>query len=186
MLPPSPALPTGPTLAERRMGVQSLDATPGPASDPVAQALLAGLPGAQANATEQAARPTATETTSAQFLQHPDALLLRGTYIRCILESRIVTDVPGFASCVVTEPVYSVNGRRLLIPKGSKISGRYNGEPTGPRVAVTWDRITTPTGVDVTMIEPNQRLTVKAHLRRPKDKIVEVELRAIRDRLRAE
>jgi type IV secretion system protein VirB10 len=154
MLPPSPALPAGPTLAERRMGVQSLDTTPGSASDPVAQALLAGLPGAQANATEQAARPTATETTSAQFLQHPDALLLRGTYIRCILESRIVTDVPGFASCVVTEPVYSVNGRRLLIPKGSKISGQYNGEPTGPRVAVTWDRITTPTGVDVTMASP--------------------------------
>ena len=154
MPPPSPALPAGPTLAERRMGVQSLDAPPGSASDPIAQALLAGLPGAQPNTTEQPGRPTAADTTSAQFLQHPDALLLRGTYIRCILESRIVTDVPGFASCVVTEPVYSVNGRRLLIPKGSKISGRYDGEPTGPRVAVTWDRITTPTGVDVTMASP--------------------------------
>jgi type IV secretion system protein VirB10 len=153
-MPAPPPMPAGPTLAERRMGVQPVDAPPGFASDPIAQALFAGLPGAQPSTTEQAARPAATDTTSAQFLRHPDALLLRGTYIRCILESRIVTDVPGFASCVVTEPVYSVNGQRLLIPKGSKISGRYNGEPTGPRVAVTWDRITTPTGVDVTMASP--------------------------------
>jgi type IV secretion system protein VirB10 len=149
-----PPLPAGPTLAERRMGVQPVDAAPGSASDPIAQALLAGLPRAQAGGDGQPAQPAATDTTSAQYLQHPDALLLRGTYIRCILESRIVTDVPGFASCVVTEPVYSVNGRRLLVPKGSKISGKYNGEPTGPRVAVVWDRITTPTGIDVTMASP--------------------------------
>jgi len=150
----TPPLPTGPTLAERRMGVQLADTAPGSASDPLAQALLAGLPHAQAGGAEQPAQPAAADTTSAQYLQHPDALLLRGTYIRCILESRIVTDVPGFASCVVTEPVYSVNGQRLLIPKGSKISGKYNGEPTGPRVAVVWDRITTPTGIDVTMASP--------------------------------
>ena len=154
MRAPSPPLPTGPTLAERRMGVQPMDAQPGSASDPIAQALLAGLPGAQPALTEQPVRPTTAENTSAQFLQHPDALLLRGTYLRCILESRIVTDVPGFASCVVTEPVYSANGQRLLIPKGSKISGRYSGEPAGPRVAVTWDRIVTPTGIDVTMASP--------------------------------
>jgi type IV secretion system protein VirB10 len=154
MTAPTPPLPAGPTLAERRMGVQPTDTAPGPGSDPIAQALLAGLPRVQAGGAEQPVQPAATDTTTAQYLQHPDALLLRGTYIRCILESRIVTDVPGFASCVVTEPVYSVNGQRLLIPKGSKISGKYNGEPSGPRVAVVWDRITTPSGIDVTMASP--------------------------------
>src|SRR5690606_13134224 len=70
----------------------------------------------------------ASRRSSAQPLYNPDALLLRGTYIRCVLESRIVTDVPGFTSCVVTEPVYSVNGRKLLLPRGSKVMGRYQSD----------------------------------------------------------
>jgi type IV secretion system protein VirB10 len=79
---------------------------------------------------------------------------VRGTYIRCVLETRIVTDIPGFTSCVVTEPVYSINGRRLLLPSGSKVLGRYDAEPRGPRVAVVWDRITTPEGIDISMASP--------------------------------
>jgi type IV secretion system protein VirB10 len=71
------------------------------------------------------------------------------------METRVVTDVAGFTSCVVTEPVYSINGRRLLLPKGSKISGTYGADAiTGPRVAVIWDRITTPDGLDISMASP--------------------------------
>lgn len=92
---------------------------------------------------------------SAQPILNPDTLLVRGTYIRCVMETRIITDVPGFTSCVVTEPVYSINGRRLLLPKGSKISGTYKSDNiTGPRVSVIWDRITTPNGIDVNMASP--------------------------------
>ena len=97
---------------------------------------------------EDSAAPTELQmapTTLASYLRKPDTLLLRGTYLRCVLETHIVTDVPGFTSCVVTEPVYSVNGKRLLLPKGSKLSGTYGGGANGPRVAVVWDRITTPT-----------------------------------------
>ena len=154
---PLPAVSNAPTLMERRMGVAPADtgSAPGLANDPAAQAMLAGLSSLQPGgpAAPSKASPT-THGATAQFLQHPDALLARGTYIRCILESRIVTDVSGFASCVVTEPVYSINGQRLLLPRGSKVSGRYDSEPTGPRVAVTWDRITTPEGIDVTMSSP--------------------------------
>lgn len=87
----------------------------------------------------------------ARSLEHADALMQRGTYVRCVLETRIVTDVPGYTSCLVTEPVYSFNGRKLLLPKGSKVLGTYTGGPTGHRVAVVWDRIVTPTGIDVDM-----------------------------------
>nr|WP_255494733.1 TrbI/VirB10 family protein [Luteibacter sp. Sphag1AF] len=94
------------------------------------------------------------EVSSAEPLTHPDTLMLRGTFIRCVLETRIITDIPGFTSCVVTEPVYSFTGKRLLLPKGSKVLGRYESEPNGPRVAVIWDRIVTPTGIDVSMASP--------------------------------
>ena len=93
--------------------------------------------------------------TAAQYIRNPDVLMVRGTYLRCILETRIVTDIAGYTSCILTEPVYSINGRSLLLPKGSKLLGQYQlqSKPI-PRVAVIWDRITTPNGIDVTMQSP--------------------------------
>lgn len=155
MLPmPEASGPQGPTLLERRMmteaaasGGQGQSGQP----DVYTQALLNAVTN-QGNADAQRAVPEAR--TSALFISKPDSLLVRGTYIRCVLETRIITDVPGFTSCIVTEPVYSINGRSLLLPKGSKILGSYNTAPSGPRVAVVWDRITTPNGIDVSMASP--------------------------------
>ena len=153
----APAGPRAPTLMERRMAnADGSDAggggAPGKQPDPYVQAMLATLPGNQQNASQEL-QPA--ETTSAQFINKPDALLVRGTYIRCVLETRIITDIPGFTSCLVTEPVYSINGRRLLLPKGSKMLGSYNvQDPKFPRVSVIWDRITTPNGIDVSMASP--------------------------------
>lgn len=144
---PVPQHPTGPSLRDRR----SASAESAQVPDPYMQAMLAGLPGAQA---QDGPAPAAIDATAARPIARPDTLLVRGTYIRCVLETRIVTDIPGFTSCVVTEPVYSINGRRLLLPKGSKVLGRYEAEPRGPRVAVVWDRITTPNGIDISMASP--------------------------------
>lgn len=150
---PVPQGPHAPTLVERRIGE---DAQAGPAAgmDPYTRALLAGMPAPPPSTVQAAVAPTRVDASSAQVLEHADGLLVRGTYIRCVLETRIVTDIPGFTSCVVTEPVYSINGRSLLLAKGSKISGRYDSDANGPRVAVVWDRITTPDGVDVRMASP--------------------------------
>lgn len=146
-----PSLPsppeTGPSLRARRSATTEAAQAP----DPYMQAMLAGLPGAQAQDMAGMERPDAT---AARPIARPDSLLVRGTYIRCVLETRIVTDIPGFTSCVVTEPVYSINGRQLLLPKGSRVLGRYEAEPRGPRVAVVWDRITTPNGIDISMASP--------------------------------
>jgi type IV secretion system protein VirB10 len=144
--------PRLPTLVERRMGRDT--GPPGAAVDPYTQALLAGMPAPPSNTQSPPAVAARTDASSAQFLDNPGALLVRGTYIRCVLETRIVTDIPGYTSCVVTEPVYSINGRNLLLAKGSKLSGRYDTDANGPRVAVIWDRITTPNGVDVRMASP--------------------------------
>ncbi len=150
-----PAYPREPTLAERRMinsaGAEGAGGSGGVANDPYLQSLLATLPGNQSrnNPSESAS------ATGAQFINNADSLLVRGTYIRCVLETRIISDIPGLTSCIVTEPVYSINGRRLLLPKGSKILGKYNSEdPKIPRVSVIWDRITTPNGIDVSMESP--------------------------------
>jgi len=126
--------------------------TPAEAADP-GMAQYAALMG-QGQA-PVAPREPPDGVTSAKPLYNPNTLLLRGTYIRCVLESRVITDVPGYTSCVVTEPVYSVNGKRLLLPRGSKVMGSYNSDAIiGERAAIVWDRITTPTGMDVNMRSP--------------------------------
>ena len=159
-----PSEPQGPTLAERRMGYTESSrggagsTAPGQANDPVLNAMLGNLQASQQQANGGPPQPAAArgggKVNMAQYQRNPDTLLVRGTYIRCVLETRIITDYPGYTSCIVTEPVYSINGRKLLLPKGSKALGRYEGEPTGPRVAVIWDRITTPNGLDLTLVGP--------------------------------
>lgn len=141
----TPATPPQASLVQRRIaGLENTDAS---ANQPSAAALVpAGL----------APRGSLNDstTTSAQPLHHPDSLMQRGTYIRCVLETRIVSDIPGYTSCLVTEPVYAFNGQRLLLPKGSKVLGTYDKGPMGDRMAVIWDRIITPNGIDVNMASP--------------------------------
>lgn len=151
--------PHPPSLLERRMMAAggSPDAQGGsqePVGMPVQPQQTANPMGGYAGG-GVAAPTVATADSSAQFMSNPNALLVRGTYLRCVLETRIVTDIPGFTSCILTEPAYSVNGRQLLLPKGSKILGQYAEQGDGiARVAVVWDRIITPTGIDVTMSSP--------------------------------
>ena len=152
----TPVLPPLPDDAELAAADRAGGAPAGPPQPTIVDRRIEGLEGSSTGGSSGAAGPTAetTEATSAQFLSNPDALLMRGTYLRCVLETRIVTDVEGFTSCILTEPVYSVNGHTLLLPKGSKILGSYSGEPETDRVAVVWDRIVTPTGIDVSMRSP--------------------------------
>lgn len=158
--PPLPVLPQGPgdsasaagggrsaarkpTLVERRIaglrsGSGQAGAAPAPAGSAGASAARVGR-----QAAEVAAR-----------LPHPDTLLIRGTYLRCVLETRIITTVDGYTSCVLTEPVYSFNGRHLLLPKGTKIFGSYKAGDDQDRVPVVWDRVVTPAGLDVAISSP--------------------------------
>jgi len=116
-------------------------------------AMMPPLPGAPAAAADAGIQGQLKDVAQAGFLHRRDTLLQRGTYIRCVLETRVVTDHPGFTSCVVTEPVYSTSGQTLLLPRGSKVFGSYGGAMTD-RVQVILDRITTPNGVDVQMSSP--------------------------------
>lgn len=148
------AAPRGPSLLARRIG----DAGGLPdgmvAQSDVGMGMMpgpAGMPAGMGN--DGGIQAQLKDVAQAGFLHRRDTLLQRGTYIRCVLETRVVTDHPGFTSCIVTEPVYSTTGQTLLLPRGSKVFGSYGGAMTD-RVQVIWDRITTPNGVDVTMSSP--------------------------------
>lgn len=154
--PPRPAARAGtsvPGLLERRMQSAGALATgTGPASVEAYAARMDAI-GAEGDAGAQDDRPA--RGAAARPLRRPDTLMVRGTLIRCVLETRIVTGIPGHTSCIVTEPVYSVNGRRLLLPKGAKVLGSYGADAAArSRVAVVWDRIVTPDGLDIDIGSP--------------------------------
>lgn len=152
--PPVPPLPVLPVRSKATKQGPSLLARREMSADP---ASVNAAPVPQAPGAHGPASPLGRfvdQTTRAKPLAHADSLLLRGTYIRCVLESRIVSDIPGFTSCNVVEPVYSFDGKQLLIPKGSKVLGSYDHGPVGERIAVVWDRIVTPGGIDVNMSSP--------------------------------
>ncbi len=66
------------------------------------------------------------------------------------------TTVPGMTSCVVTQPIYSDNGKVLLIDRGSVVTGEYraNMKQGMSRIFVLWDRVKTPNGVAVSFDSP--------------------------------
>lgn len=52
-----------------------------------------------------------------------DALVAQGTFVRGVLETAVQSDLPGMVRAVVTENVWSFDGRRVLIPAGSRLIG---------------------------------------------------------------
>lgn len=72
-----------------------------------------------------------------------------GSIIPATLITQINSDLPGNATAIVRESMYdSVNGKYLLIPKGSKLIGEYSSEITFAqnRVMVVWQRLIMPNG----------------------------------------
>ncbi len=78
---------------------------------------------------------------------NPDLLLSKGTYIGCSLNTRLVSDIKGGISCTVSDNVYSVNGKVLLVERGSRITGFFKSGQMNDglnRIFVIWQEIRTP------------------------------------------
>ena len=63
---------------------------------------------------------------------------------------------PGYATCVLPRDVYSDNGRVILMEKGTRVLGEYQGgiEQGRYRLFVVWNRAITPRGVAVALGSP--------------------------------
>jgi type IV secretion system protein VirB10 len=92
----------------------------------------------------------------ARAMTNPSATVTEGTLIPAILETAINTDVPGYVRAVVSQDVKSFDGRRVLIPRSSRLIGQYQaGVQQGQRRAyVIWTRLIRPDGVSVNLGSP--------------------------------
>ncbi|MFZ9035030.1 MAG: TrbI/VirB10 family protein [Francisellaceae bacterium] len=102
---------------------------------------------------------TAKDITNQNTIQEPisDNVVMAGTTIPAILQTKIISTLPGTIVARVDHDVYdSLSGRVLLIPRGSSIIGQYNSQTVygDTQVQVKFIRLIRPDGSSI--ILPNQ------------------------------
>ncbi len=92
----------------------------------------------------------------ARAMTNPSTTVTEGTLIPAILETAINTDVPGYVRAVVSQDVRSFDGKRILVPRSSRLIGQYQaGVQQGQKRAyVIWTRLIRPDGVSVNLASP--------------------------------
>lgn len=92
----------------------------------------------------------------ARSMVNPSTTITEGTLIPAILETAINTDVPGYVRAVVSQDVKSFDGKRVLVPRSSRLIGQYQaGVQQGQKRAyVIWTRLIRPDGVSVSLASP--------------------------------
>ncbi len=96
-------------------------------------------------------------TAKASRIRNQNTVIPQGSLIRGILETAIQSDLPGFTRAEVAHDVYSFDGSRLLIPKGSRLVGKYQaGLVRGQtRVFIIWTRLLRPDGASILIGSPS-------------------------------
>ncbi|QSR15961.1 TrbI/VirB10 family protein [Novosphingobium sp. KA1] len=95
-------------------------------------------------------------TASATRNFDPATTVTQGTLIPAVLETAIDTDVPGYVRAIVSTDVRSFDGKRVLIPRSSRLIGQYKSGLTAgqKRAYVIWSRLIRPDGVSVNLGSP--------------------------------
>ena len=89
--------------------------------------------------------------TQAEVIANPSNTVIQGTMIQAVMETALDSSLPGQTRAIISEDVFSYDGSRLLIPRGSRLIGRFRSgiEIAQRRVTIAWDRIILPAGQTV-------------------------------------
>jgi type IV secretion system protein VirB10 len=97
------------------------------------------------------ASQSSVETAYANRLRALPYLITQGKFIFATLETAINSDLPGQVRAVINQDIYAEQGRRVLIPQGSRLVGEYKSGLVNnqSRLFVVWTRVIEPNGVNV-------------------------------------
>jgi type IV secretion system protein VirB10 len=98
-----------------------------------------------------------TPPARADMLGSRSLVLPQGATLTCALTTRVVSAQAGFIGCQVLRNVYGVDGRVLLIERGSHLDGEYRVtqvRPGSTRIPALWTRLRTPGGVTINLDSP--------------------------------
>ncbi len=93
---------------------------------------------------------------SAGSLANKSTTIAQGTLIPAVLETGFDSTKAGFARAIVSRDVRSFDGTRILIPRGSRLTGDYAGgaEAGQKRAVINWTRLVRPDGVTIAIGSP--------------------------------
>jgi type IV secretion system protein VirB10 len=100
--------------------------------------------------------PTALAAANARELPTQRLLLAKGAFIDCTLETAIDSSLPGMTTCITATDTFSVDGKVVLLERGSKLVGETRGQVQqgSARLFVLWTEARTPGGVVVPLASP--------------------------------
>ena len=89
-------------------------------------------------------------------LDNPGYIVPQGTIIPAVLETAFNSTRPGGVRALVQRDVRGFDGRRVLVPRGSRLYGRYDAgiAPGEKRALITWTRLLRPDGVSIDLDSP--------------------------------
>jgi type IV secretion system protein VirB10 len=116
-------------------------------------ASAAGAPSGELSALLHAAP---TPAARAEMLPAQRLLLPKGAFIDCTLETAIDSTLPGMTTCVMATDAFGVDGKVVLMERGTKLIGETQGQVQQgqARVFVLWTEARTPAGVVVPLASP--------------------------------
>ncbi len=125
-----------------------LDLSLGETADAAGSSATGGQAGA-------AGAAVATRTNAVRQGSRP-LVVPQGTLISAVLETALDSTQPGQARALIGSNITSRRGERVLIPRGSRLFGAYQGELAAGqnRILVQWNRLVRPDGVTVAIDSP--------------------------------
>lgn len=101
-------------------------------------------------------RVSRLEGSKASLLKDPHLTITQGTTIPCTLDNALDSTLPGLTRCTVNADVYGTTGAVVLLEKGSRVVGQYEGELQRgrARLFIAWTRAETPNGVVINLDSP--------------------------------
>ncbi|MBB4087992.1 type IV secretion system protein VirB10 [Sphingomonas carotinifaciens] len=99
---------------------------------------------------------SAIGTATARMIGDRNYLVTAGAIIPCTLQTAMDSSVPGYTTCIIPRDVYSDNGRVVLLEKGTRVFGEYQGglQRGQNRLFTMWTRAVTPRGVAIDIGSP--------------------------------
>jgi type IV secretion system protein VirB10 len=110
----------------------------------------------QQTALESRLQTSTLGVVRASTLTNRNFLITAGSQIPCVLQTAMDSSLPGFTSCLLPRSVFSDNGRVVLLEKGTRVLGEYQGglQQGQNRLFVVWNRAITPKGVVIHLSSP--------------------------------
>jgi len=150
--PPSgpPRQASGPTLVlDTSAAAQPAGTGPG-GSGP-------GGPGGQTSLSDTFAGEQSVGRVRSGIFANRSTTVPQSTLIPAVLETAFDSRRPGFARAVVSRDIRGFDGSKVLIPRGSRLTGEYRSDiqPGQKRALINWTRLIRPDGVTMAIGSPS-------------------------------